>query len=202
MHCSGAKVFARVQRLRIFGCSFSHFRVRNLMICSRPVTKVSRVAPHRIGRVGEGDLLRVAGVPRVLCGLHFLQRGVHHERWKRWACLGHLILLSGECGVAGIGVVLGLPDAMQVTGHDAFGVEAGSTPGVPVITGFAAVIPLDAGGPGQLQCPAAVEVHEQERCRRVDSEVPEAVEHVVAGVVRPPHVVAFQTDEPSRSAAM
>jgi hypothetical protein len=60
-------------------------------------------------------------------------------------------------------VVLGLPDVGQVPGDDALGVEAGSSAGMPVITGLAEVLLFDAGGPGQLQGPAAVEVDEQER---------------------------------------
>src|SRR5215831_5426666 len=51
------------------------------------------IAPHRIDGIGGGDALGIAGVPRVLGGLHLPQRGLEGKRGQRWA-IGHGGLLT------------------------------------------------------------------------------------------------------------
>jgi hypothetical protein len=43
------------------------------------------VAPQRVFRVGEADVVRIARVPRILCRLDLLQRAIKVERRKRWS---------------------------------------------------------------------------------------------------------------------
>jgi phosphatidylglycerophosphate synthase len=62
------------------------------------------------------------------------------------------------------------------------------------------VSPLDGRRAGQVQRGAGGEVHEQQARGRVDGDVAQAVEHVVAGVVGPPQVTAVHADEPGGTA--
>jgi hypothetical protein len=83
----------------------------------------------------------------------------------------------------------------QVAGHEPLRREDSATPGVSLVTRPAPLVPFDLGGTGQVQCAPGVEVGEEQRRLRVDGQVAEGVEEVVARVVAPPEPVAVDADE-------
>jgi len=107
-----------------------------------------------------------------------------------------------ERGVPRVGSVSGLTQWQQTAGHEALEGESNTSSGVAVVAGAAGFAPLDLGRAGQVQCSTGGEVHEQECGLAVHGEVAEAVEDVVALVVRPPQGVSVSADEARGTAAV
>jgi len=89
-----------------------------------------------------------------------------------------------------------------VPGDDGFDRESHPPPGAPIVTATARYVPFDGGSSGERKAGAGIEVDEQQGRRVVHFEVAEAVEHVVAGVVRPPQLTALHADEARRATAV
>src|ERR1700758_3148696 len=109
--------------------------------------------------------------------------------------------IQRERRVFRVGGVVVLAEGGHRHGDHPLGNETDAAPGVGVV-GRVRLPPMHGGSAGELEHGPAAEVHEQERRSGIGGEIAEAVEHVVAGVVRPPKVLPHNADEPSGATAM
>src|SRR6478609_4192446 len=71
-----------------------------------------------------------------------------------------------------------------------------------VVSGDARGCPLNGRGPREVKADAGLEVDEEQGCGLVRRQIAEAVEHVVAGVIRPPQLAALDAYKAWCAAAM
>jgi hypothetical protein len=94
------------------------------------------------------------------------------------------------------------PQWQEVAGDQVLRGEVDAAAGAVVVAGDAGAGPFQGGPAGQVRGPSGGEVAEEQRGRRIDVEVAEGVEHVVALVVGPPQAPVLDADESRRAAAV